>query len=173
MARSKKGLAFLVLTGRAGANTPERQAFVQQLSDLKVTVKAAACDTSDLSQLTDLFAEISETMPPLKGVFHSGALILDQPIEDIDLNTFHQVMRSKALGAWNLHQITQNIPLDHFVLYSSVANLVGNTRQASYSAANGFLNGLAHMRQAARPRGIVWTGGRDFRCGVLLPKMKR
>ncbi len=57
-------------------------------------------------------------------------------------------MRSKALGAWNLHLVTRSMSLDHFVLYSSVANLVGNSRQAIYSAANGFLDGLAHLRQS-------------------------
>lgn len=142
-----KGVHYLVLTGRSGANTPERQAFVQTLSDRGVEVKAAACDTADLQALNDLFDDIQQTMPPLKGVFHSGALILDQPIESIDADTYQKVMRSKALGAWNLHRLTQSLPLDYFVMYSSIANLVGNARQASYSAANGFLNGLAHMRR--------------------------
>jgi acyl carrier protein len=56
-------------------------------------------------------------------------------------------MQSKALGGWNLHLLTQSLELDHFVLYSSIANLVGNGRQAVYSAANGFLNGLAYLRK--------------------------
>lgn len=162
-----KGVRHLVLTGRSGANTPERQAFVQTLTDRGVQVKAAACDTSDLQALTGLFNEIQETLPPLKGVFHSGALILDQAIEDIDADTYQKVMRSKALGAWNLHQLTQSLPLDHFVLYSSIANLVGNTRQASYSAANGFLNGLAHMRRIQGLAGTSVNWGAIADVGVV------
>ncbi len=115
---------------------------------------AAACDTSDLDSLSRLFDQIHNTLPPLKGIFHSGALIIDQPIAEMDLATFHKVMRSKALGALNLHQLSEQLPLDHFVLYSSVANLVGNSRQSAYSSANGFLNGLAHYRQL---RGLAGT----------------
>ncbi len=151
-----KGVRHLVLTGRTGANTPARQAILQHLRELGATVKAVACDTADLEALSELFADIQATCPPLKGIFHSGALILDQPIEAIDPNIYQKVMRSKALGAWNLHQLTLSLSLslDHFVLYSSVANLVGNTRQAAYSAANGFLNGLAHLR---RTQGLAGT----------------
>ena len=148
------GARHLVLTGRTGADNAERQAFVSSLAATGAIVKAAACDTADYQQLTALFAEIDRDMPPLKGVFHSGALIIDQPIGEIDLDTFHKVMRSKALGAWNLHLLTRSIELDHFVLYSSIANLVGNARQAAYSSANGFLNGLAHLRHA---QGLVGT----------------
>ena len=144
----QNGARHLVLTGRTGADTPKRQALVQSLTAMGATVKAAACDTADYPALAALFADIASQMPPLKGIFHSGALIIDQPIADIDLDTFRQVMRSKALGAWNLHLLSQPLELDQFVLYSSVANLVGNGRQAAYSAANGFLNGLAHLRQA-------------------------
>jgi NAD(P)-dependent dehydrogenase (short-subunit alcohol dehydrogenase family)/acyl carrier protein len=148
------GARHLVLTGRTGADNAERQALVASLEAKGASIKAAACDTADYQQLTALFAEIDREMPPLQGVFHSGALIIDQPIGEIDLDTFHKVMRSKALGAWNLHLLTRSIKLDHFVLYSSIANLVGNARQSAYSAANGFLNGLAHLRHA---QGLVGT----------------
>ena len=148
------GARHLVLTGRTGADNQERQDFVNKLAAQGVSVNAAACDTANLEQLTKLFADIANTMPPLKGVFHSGALIIDQPISEIDAKTFSKVMQSKATGAWNLHLLTRETKLDHFVLYSSIANLVGNSRQAAYSSANGFLNGLAAMRAS---HGLVGT----------------
>lgn len=144
----QNGARHLVLTGRTGADTAERKMIVQSLEAMGATVKAAACDTADYGRLSELFAEIDRELPPLKGVFHSGALIIDQPIAEIDKDTCHTVMQSKALGGWNLHLLTQSLNLDHFVLYSSIANLVGNGRQAVYSAANGFLNGLAYFRKA-------------------------
>ncbi len=142
------GARHLVLTGRTGADTDARRAFVEYLEKRGVAVCAVGCDTSDFERLGLLLTDIAERLPPLKGVFHSGAEIIDQPIHDIDFDTFVRVMRSKALGAWNLHLLTKNRNLEHFVLYSSVANLVGNSRQAAYSAANGFLNGLAHLRHS-------------------------
>jgi NADP-dependent 3-hydroxy acid dehydrogenase YdfG/acyl carrier protein len=143
----QNGARHLVLTGRTGADTADRRAIVQNLEAMGATVKAAACDTADYGRLSELFAEIDRELPPLKGVFHSGALIIDQPIAEIDQDTCRTVMQSKALGGWNLHLLTQSLELDHFVLYSSIANLVGNGRQAVYSAANGFLNGLAYLRK--------------------------
>ncbi len=161
------GARNIVLTGRTAADTPDRQAFVHRLQQSGVSVKAVACDTTDFERLSALFAEIANTMPPLKGVFHSGALILDQPIADIDLATVSKVMRSKALGAWNLHLLTKDLALDHFVLYSSVANLVGNSRQSAYSAANGFLNGLAHLRQTMGLPGTSVNWGAIADVGVV------
>jgi acyl carrier protein len=58
------------------------------------------------------------------------------------------VMSAKAESARLLHEQTREMTLDHFVLYSSIANLVGNSRQASYVSANGFLDGLAWHRRA-------------------------
>lgn len=143
-----QGARNIVLTGRTGADNDDRKKFVTSLEAAGANILAVACDTSDCDRLREILKQIHTTMPPLRGIFHSGAEIIDQPIQDLDLETLGRVMRSKALGAWNLHQATQDLPLDHFVLYSSVANLVGNSRQAAYSAANGFLNGLAHRRKS-------------------------
>ncbi|MFK7770068.1 MAG: SDR family NAD(P)-dependent oxidoreductase [Mariniblastus sp.] len=144
----KNGARNIVLTGRSGANTPEKQAIVAHLESLGAFLKAAVCDTSNPAAVATLFAEIAETMPPLKGVFHSGAVIMDQAVGESDLETVNTVMRSKATGAYNLHVQTEKMELDHFVLYSSLANLIGNSRQGAYCAANGYLNGLAQMRHA-------------------------
>ncbi len=131
---------------------------MESLRQQGVQVLAAACDTSDLGQLEQLFQEIANEMPPLTGVIHSAALIQDQPIAELDDATVANVLRSKALGAWNLHLLTQSMALEHFVLYSSIANLVGNSRQSAYSAANGFLNGLAELRrlQGLPATSVAW-----------------
>jgi len=155
------------LTGRTGADTPDRKAVVSSLQSLGATVKAIACDTADYQRLSQAFDEIARDMPPLKGVFHSGAVILDQPIAEIDLPTFSEVMRSKALGGWNLHLLTRTMELDHFVLYSSVANLVGNSRQSAYCSANGFLNGLAYMRRSLGLPGTAVNWGALSDVGVV------
>lgn len=161
------GARHLVLTGRTGADTAERKAFVAELQQQGACVLAAACDTSDMKRLTELFRTIDNQMPPLRGVFHSGAQIIDQPIADMDHSTFAKVMQSKALGAWNLHLLTRDRDLDCFVMYSSIANLVGNSRQSGYSAANGYLNGLAHMRQLLGLPGTSVNWGAIADVGVV------
>lgn len=142
------GARSLVLTGRRGPDTPEKQAFVAQLESQGARVWAAACDGANREQVAQLLQQIDQQSPPLVGVYHSAAVIIDHMIVELDLPTFHQVMRNKALASWHLHELTLDRPLEQFVMYSSVANLVGNSRQAAYSAANGFLNGLAHHRRA-------------------------
>src|SRR5262249_27495815 len=68
---------------------------------------------------------------------------------------FEQVFRPKAAGAWHVHQQTRHLPLDFFVLYSSVASVLGSAGQGSYALANAFLDGLAEHRRA---QGLVATG---------------
>lgn len=161
------GARHLVLTGRTGADSPERLEMVRTLEDMGAEVKPVACDTSDLGRLNEVLADITNEMPPLKGIFHSGAVIIDQPIDEIDLVTLDKVMQSKAQGAWNLHIATANVDLDHFVMYSSMANLIGNSRQAVYSAANGFLNGLAEYRQRLGLPGLSVQWGAIADVGVV------
>ena len=161
------GAKHLVLTGRSGANTPEKQAQVAQLEAMGANVHAAACDTADMDALQSLADEIKTNLPELKGIFHSGAVIEDQAIADADLDTFNKVINSKALGAWNLHVLTQQYPVDHFVMYSSLANLIGNSRQSAYSAANGYLNGLVRMRRANGLSGTSVNWGAIEDVGVV------
>ena len=164
---ARHGARHLVLTGRSGANTPEKQALVAQLERQGVRVVAAACDTADFDQLSSLFDELAQSMPALKGVFHSAAVIRDQPIAETDLETFNSVMDAKALGAWNLHLLTQSLDLDHFVLYSSLSNQIGNSRQGAYCAANGFLNGLARLRKTLGLPGLSVNWGAISDVGVV------
>ena len=143
----QNGVSAVVLTGRRGADTDDKRAFIAELEKIGATVKAVACDAAVPAQVRQVLAMIANDMPPLKGIIHSAAAIIDQPITEINLEDLSTVMRNKATGAWVLHEETRELPLDHFILYSSAANLVGNSRQSIYSAANGFLNGLAHMRR--------------------------
>jgi acyl carrier protein len=110
-------------------------------------VLPVAADISDEAAIQRLIAEISATMPPLRGVFHAAGVLDDSPISGVTQARLETVLRPKALGAWHLHRHTQALPLDHFVLFSSIASLVGNPGQAAYVAANAFLDSLALHRR--------------------------
>ncbi|TWT93121.1 type I polyketide synthase [Neorhodopirellula pilleata] len=163
----EQGVRSLVLTGRAGADTVEKQAFVAKLRSDGIDVVAVACDASDREAVRELLARIDKELPPLKGIIHSAAAIIDEPIADIDLDHLSTVMRNKADAAWVLHEETLHLPLAHFILYSSAANLVGNSRQSIYSAANGFLNGLAHMRRQMGLPGLSMNWGAIGDVGIV------
>jgi phthiocerol/phenolphthiocerol synthesis type-I polyketide synthase C len=86
-------------------------------------------------------------MPPLRGIIHCAGVIQDAALQNITEDNFHDVLRPKIAGAWNLHRQTLGQPLDFFVMYSSATTLFGNEGQASYVAANLYLEALAGYRR--------------------------
>lgn len=143
-----RGVGQLVLVGRRGLETPGAKEAVDNLQAGGVKVQVVACDITDRLALGIAFERIRKTLPPLKGVLHAAAAFDDALIANLDAARMDGVLRPKLLGAWNLHQLTVDIPLDHFVLYSSVTTFIGNPGQANYVAANAGLEGLAAMRHA-------------------------
>jgi acyl carrier protein len=98
--------------------------------------------------MRQVFDTIDATLPPLQGIIHAAGVIDDGIIQQQNQQRFEQVMRPKVQGAWNLHMLTKDRPLDFFVLFSSGASLLGSAGQANYTAANTFLDVLAHWRKA-------------------------
>jgi acyl carrier protein len=144
----ERGARHLVLAGRGGADTPERQAFVQELQAQAVEVVCVKCDLADAAAVRSLFTTLASRAQPLRGVFHTAGVIIDGPIGEMPLSNLEAVMRAKAESARLLDEHTRNLELDYFVLYSSVAALIGNNQQANYVAANSFLDGLVWRRRA-------------------------
>lgn len=142
-----RGVGTLVLLGRRGAGTPGAAQAIEELRSQGVDVRAAACDITDSCALAAVILDIQKSMPPLKGILHAAAVIDDALIANLDAERIDCVLRPKLLGAWNLHALTLDIPVEHFVLYSSVTTLIGNPGQANYVAANAGLEALAGLRR--------------------------
>jgi acyl transferase domain-containing protein/NADP-dependent 3-hydroxy acid dehydrogenase YdfG/acyl carrier protein len=143
-----RGVSHLVLLGRRGLATPGAQEAIAALEAHGARVEAVACDIADRNALAKVIERIQKTLPPLKGVLHAAAHFDDALLGKLDAERMTNVLRPKLLGAWHLHQLTLDIPLEHFVLYSSVTTFIGNPGQANYVAANAGLEGLAALRQA-------------------------
>ena len=143
---AEEGARNLVLVGRSGAATDEAKTILEGLEAQGVTVLPAAMDVSDENALTTMIKRITDTLPPLRGVFHAAAVLDDVMLVHLDHERFARVMKAKAEGAWLLHKLTRDIALDYFVLFSSVSALVGNPGQGNYGAANTFLDCLANYR---------------------------
>ena len=95
-----------------------------------------------------LISELRAAKTPLKGIFHLAMVIDDAPLSALTAGRLRTVMAPKAHGAWLLHENTQDMPLDAFVMFSSVSSIFGNPAQGNYSAANAFLDSLAYHRRA-------------------------
>lgn len=140
-----QGAMHLVLAGRSGAKTDLAKQALAKLAERRVTVNVATVDVSDAVAVAKLVKGIS---PPLKGVVHSAMVLQDEPLPKVTRASLEKVLTPKVAGAWNLHLATKNLPLDWFVMYSSVATQFGSAAQASYVAANRFLDGLAWLRKS-------------------------
>ncbi|HYM01699.1 MAG TPA: SDR family NAD(P)-dependent oxidoreductase [Stellaceae bacterium] len=144
-----KGARHLVLVGRSQDTQPAAAAVLHSLRGIGVVVHEAVADVADADQLAQLLAFIRRKMPPLKGVFHCAAVIEDAAVATMSPDRFREVLRPKVAGATNLDQLTRDMPLDFFVLYSSAVTLFGNPGQSNYVAANLYLEALAAQRRAA------------------------
>uniref|UniRef100_UPI003570D051 thioester reductase domain-containing protein n=1 Tax=Streptomyces mashuensis TaxID=33904 RepID=UPI003570D051 len=141
------GVRSLLLVSRRGLEAPGAQELRAELERLGARVEVAACDVSDAGEL----ARALELVPaeyPLSGVVHTAGVLDDGLVTALTAERVEGVLRPKADAAWNLHLLTQDMPLRQFVLFSSIAATFGSAGQANYAAANTFLDALAQYRQA-------------------------
>ncbi|KYF98301.1 hypothetical protein BE20_35575 [Sorangium cellulosum] len=130
-------------------------------------------DVADRAQLAALLDAIAREGPPLRGVMHAAAVLDDGTALELDAPRLARVLAPKARGAWNLHALTASLPLDFFVLFSSVASLFGSAGQGSYAAANAFLDALARARQAAGLPGLSVAFGPFSEVGLAAADERR
>jgi acyl transferase domain-containing protein/acyl carrier protein len=140
------GARHLLLVSRRGAEAEGAGELVDELAVLGATAKVASCDVSDREQLAGLLQEIP-TQAPLGAVIHSAALLDNGVVESLDPGRLDRAMRPKVDAAWNLHELTEELELTQFILFSSAAGVLGSAAQANYAAANVFLDALAAYRR--------------------------
>nr|XP_020459534.1 uncharacterized protein LOC109962294 [Monopterus albus] len=107
------------------------------------------CDVSVSMQVVDAVSKIEQRFSPcpIKGVFHSAAVLHDALIDTLDESCFIKVLQPKVSGVLNLHYATLHIKLDFFVCYSSISSFIGNAAQCNYAAANSFLDTFCLYRR--------------------------
>ena len=146
----ERGARQLVLLSRTGVSAAGEEV-AAELTAKGATVATIRADVSNESELSRAVSEIRTTMPPLRGIIHAAGVLDDRLLLNQDAESFRRVLAPKVLGIWNLNSLTAGMPLDFFVVFSSVASVLGSPGQANYAAANAFLDGLAHDR---RSRGL-------------------
>jgi|GEM_PF-132459 len=135
----ERGARSLILIGRRKPVA----SVISELAVLGATIRCEALDIADATAVERLF----DTIHGLKGIVHAAGIAGYRPTEQIDLAELDAVLRPKVAGAWILHEQSQRFPLDFFLMYSSIASAWGSRDQAHYSAANRFLDALAHHRR--------------------------
>lgn len=120
---------------------------IKALEGLGATVHLAPVDVGEADQLaTFLAAYLREEWPPIRGVIHAAGVVQDELLLRMEADIFQRVLRPKVRGAWLLHDLLKDQPLDFFTLFSSTGSVVASLGQGNYAAANAFLDALASYR---------------------------
>jgi polyketide synthase 12 len=148
---SRYGARNVVLVSRRGLDAPGAAELLTELGATGAQVQVVACDVADREALAKVIADIP-VQRPLSGVIHAAGMLDDAVISSLTPERVDAVLRAKVDGAWNLHELTRDLDVSAFVLFSSMAGLAGASGQANYAAANSFLDGLAvHRRSYGLP----------------------
>ncbi|WP_411144265.1 type I polyketide synthase [Streptomyces sp. x-80] len=143
------GTRHVVLTSRRGPDAPGADGLRAELEGLGARVTLVACDAADRPALAAVLAAIPADAP-LTSVFHTaGVADGDAAVQELTLDQLDALMRSKLTAAHHLHELTRDLDLDAFVLFSSGAAVWGSGGQPGYAAANAYLDALAAHRRAA------------------------
>lgn len=125
----------------------EATSAIREIEQRGTRVTTLAADVTDAASLQAALKEMPADIPPLRGVIHAAGVLADGVLADMSLEQLDRAMRPKVQGAWNLHVATREMPLDLFVLFSSVAAILGSPGQGNYAAGNAMLDALAHARR--------------------------
>jgi len=147
---SRSGAGAVHLASRRGTLDADGEALVAGMRARGTRVEAVALDVTSRDDVFAFFARENGRGQPVAGIYHAAAVLDDGLLSQLDGDRIARVMRPKAAGGWNLHlaSLEAGSTVDHFVVFSSIAEVLGSAGQANYAAANSFLNGLAEYRRA-------------------------
>ncbi|MCA2335835.1 type I polyketide synthase, partial [Mycobacterium avium] len=144
---TRHGARNLVLVSRRGLDAPGAAELVAELTAAGAHAEVVACDAADREALAKVIADIP-MQHPLTGVIHAAGVLDDAVVTSLTPQRIDTVLRAKVDAAWNLHELTRDLDVGAFVMFSSIAGLAGASGQGNYAAGNSFLDGLAAHRRA-------------------------
>jgi len=154
----ERGARHLVLVGRRAAS-PAAQATLDAMRAQGAQVQVLQADMSRADAVARVLDGIAQGGLPLRGVIHSAGVLEDGALLQQDWSRFVRPLGPKLDGSWALHVLTRGEPLDFFVLYSSMASVLGSSGQANHAAANAFMDALAAHRRALGLPGLSISWG--------------
>jgi acyl transferase domain-containing protein/NADPH:quinone reductase-like Zn-dependent oxidoreductase len=142
-----RGASRIVLMGRRAA-TPEALAAIAEMEALGARITLEFADLTREEEVRAVLDRIAASGVPLAGVIQAAGVLDDGVLLQQSAERFARVMGAKVQGSWILHRLTMDRDLDYFILFSSIASVLGSPGQSNHAAANAFLDSLAGYRRA-------------------------
>jgi len=158
---SQSGAGTVILANRGGVADAEAAAAIAVMEQRGTRIVRAALDVSDMAAVDKLLGAHAAGEHPLRGIVHGAAVIEDAFVSQLDAGKIDRVLRPKIAGGWNLHvaAVKHGIQLDFLVNFSSIAEVIGSSGQANYTAANSVLNAIATYRRGRNMAGSSTAWG--------------
>ncbi len=163
---SERGAKHILVASRSGGNTETLSALQTDLGTRGIKLTVERCDVSDFDDVAALLTGLRANQR-LAGISLTAMVLDDGLISDLTPERIAAVLAPKVQGARNLDRLTENDDLDYLLLFSSAAAVFGNPGQASYVAANGYLDGLAHARRQSGKKALSIAWGAITDVGIL------
>ena len=153
---AEHGAEHLALMSRSGRIQDDS---LQKLWDKAAKLSNVQVLTGDIGneqEVADILKKANETMPSLTGIWHAAGVLDDHLMADLTSEHFERVLLPKIKGTLNLHFASSlfNANIEHFVLFSSVASMIGTAGQGNYCAANAFMDSFACHRVGVGLKGV-------------------
>lgn len=140
----RHGARYIALSSRDANINPQLLAEMERLG---ACVRVYKMDVTNRASVQAVHAQISREMPPIDGVCNGAMVLLDKMFLDMNVDTLNETLRPKVNGTIYLDELFRETPLRFFILFSSLASVVGNAGQSNYHAANLFMEALAEQRR--------------------------
>ncbi|CAL8109977.1 unnamed protein product [Orchesella dallaii] len=146
----RKGGKHVAIASRS-APFPDLESKIQEWNANGAHIQAFSVDVGDYEQCRQLLKSIKSPelgFPPLRGVMHAAGVLSNNLLDNQTWEKFELTYNPKVNGSWNLHDLTKDYLLEHFVLFSSMAATLGSPGQTNHAGSNSFEDGLAHYRHS-------------------------
>lgn len=160
------GAKVLISISRSGVNSPEAQAAYDTVNASSASLQVIEADATDRQAMTSIFHRIRQ-QTPIKGIVNMAMILGDAPMASMTGSEWDRALRVKIDSSWILHEETLCDNLDYFIMFSSIASVLGNRNQGNYNVGNTFLNALASYRHSMRLPAVSIALGAMTDIGVL------
>lgn len=149
----ENGAKHITAISRSGTGTPEARDTISAMETSGASIQCIKADACDRGAISEILSKLRDERP-IKGIINLAMVLGDAPMADMTAEEWDRGLRVKIDSSWILHEETMRDHLDFFILFSSVASVLGNRSQGNYNVANTFLNALAEYRQSLDLPGI-------------------